>query len=231
MSLPHTPSEQKASITRIKENGIQIIKEHRNELPADTHDGDSLRRAVRVGHGLRAVEFVQLCREAAGENLRAGQRQVAHPRALILALSQDLSQNRPVEAREHVRRFHELFFTLSPDKAAIEGNIRRALYLCDESAFRYYKDWEEKGYYNRIISANINQTVRVDSVACDFERYPYIVTTYARQSLVRSSNITERSLVTRCRLLNSVRSDNNPHGFTMEQFTILENRDLRTIER
>ena len=152
-------------------------------------------------------------------------------KSLILALSQDLAQNRPVEAREHVRRFHELFFTLSPDKAAIEGNIRRALYLCDESAFRYYKDWEEKGYYNRIISANINQTVQVDSVACDFDRYPYIVTCYARQSLVRSSNITERSLVTRCRLLNSVRSDNNPHGFTMEQFTILENRDLRTMER
>ena len=152
-------------------------------------------------------------------------------KSLMLALSQDLSQNRPAEAREHVRRFHELFFTLSPDKAAIESNIRRALFLCDESAFRYYKDWEEKGYYNRIISANINQSIRVDSVACDFNSYPYVVTTYARQSLVRSSNITERSLVTRCRLLNSVRSDNNPHGFTMEQFNIVENRDLRTIER
>ena len=34
----------------------------------------------------------------------------------MLALSQDLSQNRPAEAREHVRRFHELFFTLSPEK-------------------------------------------------------------------------------------------------------------------
>ena len=152
-------------------------------------------------------------------------------KSLMLALSQDLSQNRPAEAREHVRRFHELFFTLSPDKAAIESNIRRALFLCDESAFRYYKDWEEKGYYNRIISANINQSIRVDSVACDFNSYPYVVTTYARQSLVRSSNITERSLVTRCRLLNSVRSDNNPHGFTMEQFNIVENRDLRTVER
>jgi len=81
-------------------------------------------------------------------------------KSLILALSQDLSQNRPVEAKEHIRRFHELFFTLSPDKAAIESNIRRALFLCDESAFRYYKDWEEKGYYNRIISANINQSIR-----------------------------------------------------------------------
>lgn len=124
-----------------------------------------------------------------------------------------------------------MFFTLSPDKAAIESNIRRSLYLCDESAFRYYKDWEEKGFYNRIISANINQSVRVDSVACDFEHYPYQVTTYARQYLTRASNVTERSLVTRCRLLNSVRSDNNPHGFTIERFTIVENRDLRTIER
>lgn len=41
-------------------------------------------------------------------------------KSLMLALSQDLEQNRPVEAREHVRRFHELFFTLSPDKSAIE---------------------------------------------------------------------------------------------------------------
>ncbi len=33
-------------------------------------------------------------------------------KSLMLALSQDLSQNRPVEAREHIKRFHELFFTL-----------------------------------------------------------------------------------------------------------------------
>ena len=37
-------------------------------------------------------------------------------KSLMLALSQDLSQNRPAEAREHVRRFHELFFGLSPQK-------------------------------------------------------------------------------------------------------------------
>ena len=44
-------------------------------------------------------------------------------KSLMLALSQDMTQNRPVEAREHVRRFHELFFTLSPDKSAIESNV------------------------------------------------------------------------------------------------------------
>ena len=43
-------------------------------------------------------------------------------KSLIMALSQDAARNRPVEAREHVRRLHELFFTLAPDKAAIESN-------------------------------------------------------------------------------------------------------------
>jgi len=152
-------------------------------------------------------------------------------KSLILALSQDLTQNRPVEAREHVKRFHELFFTLSPDKNAIESNIRRALFLVDKSAFGYYKDLQEKGYYNRIISGNISQTLQVDSIECNFDAYPYKMVTYARQLIIRESNITERSLVTRCNLINSVRSDNNPHGFIMENFEIIENKDLRVTER
>jgi conjugative transposon TraK protein len=152
-------------------------------------------------------------------------------KSLMLALSQDLSQNRPVEAKEHVKRFHELFFTLSPDKNAIESNIRRALFLVDKSAFGYYKDLQEKGYYNRIISGNINQNLQVDSILCDFDSYPYKAVTYARQLIIRESNLTERSLVTRCNLINSVRSDNNPHGFTMEAFEIVENKDLRVIDR
>lgn len=67
----------------------------------------------------------------------------------MLALSQDLRQNRPVEAREHVRRFHELFFTYGPEKSAIEGNV------------------------NRLIAGGILQTTQVDSVVCDMSAYPY----------------------------------------------------------
>lgn len=152
-------------------------------------------------------------------------------KSLMLALAQDLSQNRPVEAREHVRHFHELFFTLSPDKAAIESNIQRALYLTDRTAFEHYRDLAEKGYYNRIISGNVNQRLIVDSVVCNFERYPYDATTYARQRIIREKTITERSLITHGRLLNSQRSDNNPHGFILENFRVIENRDLGTYDR
>ena len=152
-------------------------------------------------------------------------------KSLMLALSQDMEQNRPAEAREHVRRFHELFFTLSPDKSAIEHNINRALILADKSAYNYYSDFTEKGYYNRVIAGNINQVAQVDSVVCDFNEYPYIAKTYARQLIIRQSNVTERTLVTVCKLLNSSRSDDNPNGFTIEGFTILENKDIRTVKR
>ena len=152
-------------------------------------------------------------------------------KSLMLALSQDLSQNRPVEAREHVRRFHELFFTLSPDKAAIESNLNRALLMADRSALSYYKALSEKGFFNRLIAGGISQTVRIDSIRCNFDSYPYQVTTYARQRIMRESTITERSLVTTCRLINAVRSDNNPQGFLLENLNVIENKDLATYDR
>jgi len=152
-------------------------------------------------------------------------------KSLMVALSQDMSINRPVEAREHVRRFHELFFTIAPDKNAIESNVKRAFNLAGQSAFNYYKDLHEKGYYNRIISGNIQQRIEVDSVVANFDHYPYDVKTYARQFIIRSSNLTIRKLVTNCSLVNSVRSDRNPQGFTIEKFNVIENRDIETVER
>ena len=152
-------------------------------------------------------------------------------KSLMLALAQDVSINRPVEAREHVRRFHELFFTLAPDKNAIESNMSRAFNLADKSAFDYYKDLLEKGYYNRIISGNVQQRIEMDSVVCNFDAYPYAVRTYAKQLIIRSSNVTKRSLVTSCYLVNSVRSDNNPQGFNIEKFVVTENRDVEVIKR
>lgn len=152
-------------------------------------------------------------------------------KSLMLALSQDMNQNRPAEAREHIRRFHELFFTLSPDKSAIQHNINRALILADKSAYNYYTDFVEKGYYNRIIAGNITQVVKVDSVVCDFNNYPYTAKTFAKQMIIRQSNVTERSLITSCRLTNASRSDDNPNGFIIEGLTILENKDIQTIKR
>lgn len=190
---------------------------------------------------LYAIVFALLCSGITGfalwQSYRFAEKQrqkiyvLDNGKSLMLALSQDASINRPVEAREHIRRFHELFFTLAPDKNAIEGNMKRAFNLADKSAFDYYKDLSEKGYYNRIISGNVQQRIEIDSVVCNFEKYPYAVRTYAKQFIIRSSNVTRRSLVTSCYLVNSVRSDNNPQGFNIEKFAVIDNRDIEVIER
>ena len=109
---------------------------------------------------LFGIVFIALCALVAvfsvGSAYRFAERQrekiyvLDGGKSLMLALSQDLAQNRPAEAREHVRRFHELFFTLSPEKSAIEHNLKRALLLSDKSAYNYYVDFAEKGYLSLI---------------------------------------------------------------------------------
>jgi conjugative transposon TraK protein len=152
-------------------------------------------------------------------------------KSLILALSQDLQQNRPVEARDHVRMFHERFFTLSPDNEAINQNLRRALFLADKSAYKYFTSLSEAGYYKELMSTNTRQYVVVDSLQCSFDTYPYQVATYARQVIVRPSTTTIRNLITTCELSNTVRSDNNPHGFLIERFNVVNNEDISTQKR
>ena len=59
----------------------------------------------------------------------------------------------------------------------------------------------------------------------------YFLCLVARQMIIRQSNVTERSLVTDCHLVNTGRSDDNPNGFMIEGLTILENKDLITTKR
>lgn len=147
------------------------------------------------------------------------------------AYASERKDNIPVEARDHVKTFHKLFFTLDPDDKAIAANITKALYLADGSAKRAYDDLKENGYYAGLISGNVNQTIAVDSLAVDINEYPYRFRCYATQSIVRPTSITTRSLVTEGALRNVSRSDNNPHGFLIERWSTIDNRDLKTVSR
>lgn len=152
-------------------------------------------------------------------------------KSLLVALREDISENRDAEARDHVKRFHELFFTLEPDKTYIENNVREALYLADRSAMEQYEAFKENNLYNQVIASDISMTLQTDSIRLDFSAYPYRFTFTGKQKIVRKSNITIRSLKTSGYLRNISRTDNNPHGFLMENWRIDENNDLETIRR
>ncbi|UEG54889.1 conjugative transposon protein TraK [Mucilaginibacter daejeonensis] len=144
------------------------------------------------------------------------------------AMSADRRENIPVEARDHIKMFHHYFFTLDPDEKVIEGNIRKALYLADESASNQYNGLKEKSYYNNLISGNISQEIQVDSIQLNMNSYPYFFKCYAKEKLVRATSTIHKVLITKGYLRNVGRSDNNPHGFLIEKWETIINRDTTT---
>lgn len=150
---------------------------------------------------------------------------------VLEAYSSSRKDNVAVEARDHVKTFHQLFFTLDPDDKAIKGNINKALYLADGSAKREYDNLRESGYYANIISGNISQELSIDSVIIDTNEYPYLFRCHATQKIIRTTSSLSRSLVTVGLLRNVTRSDNNPHGFLIERWLVTENKDLKTEPR
>lgn len=147
------------------------------------------------------------------------------------AAAGERKDNIPVEARDHIRNFHLLFFTLDPDEKVIGDNLNRALYLADASAKRVYENLKESGYYAGVISANISQRITVDSIRLDLASYPYYFRCYGQESIVRATSIVTRDLVTEGWLRDVSRSDNNAHGFLIERWSILENRDMKVEQR
>ncbi|MET3029156.1 conjugative transposon protein TraK [Flavobacterium sp. UW10123] len=147
------------------------------------------------------------------------------------AYASDRKDNVPVEARDHIKTFHQFFFSLDPDDKVIKTNVTKALYLADNSVKRIYDDLKENGYYSAIISGNISQTVAIDSIRIDINEYPYRFKCFARQNIIRTTSILNRNLITEGTLRNVSRSDNNPHGFLIERFNTLENKDLGTVNR
>jgi conjugative transposon TraK protein len=148
---------------------------------------------------------------------------------VLEAYATDRKDNVAIEARDHVRTFHQLFFTLAPDDKVIQANLGRALYLADESAKKAYDNLSENGYYANIIAGNINQQLQVDSVSVDLNNYPYHFRCYATENIIRTTSTVTRSLVTEGELRNVPRSDNNPHGFLIQRWATLENRDIKVI--
>jgi conjugative transposon TraK protein len=147
------------------------------------------------------------------------------------AYASDRKENIPVEARDHVKMFHQYFFTLDPDDKVIQANITKALYLADASAKREYDNLKENGYYANIIAGNISQEIKIDSVLVNINADPYYFRCYATQNIIPTTSTVSRSLITEGYLRNVSRSDNNPHGFLIEHWTTIENRDLKIENR
>lgn len=147
----------------------------------------------------------------------------------ILARQTDMQMNRPAEYRAHVDLFHSLFFSLTPDDKFIEYQMKKAMYLIDESGAQQYNNLKEKGYFTSILSSSSVLTIQTDSIFLDLPRKYFRY--YGKVRIDRRSTTVLRSLVTEGYLKDIPRSENNPHGIIIMNWKTLENKDLENVQK
>jgi conjugative transposon TraK protein len=147
----------------------------------------------------------------------------------IQAIQTDMQMNRPAEYRAHIELFHSLFFSLTPDDKYIEYQLKKAMYLVDESGVQQYNNLKENGYFNAILSSSSVLTLQTDSIALDLPRRYFKY--YGKLKIDRSSSTVLRSLITEGYLKDIRRSDNNPHGVLITSWKTLENKDLEDVQK
>lgn len=143
------------------------------------------------------------------------------------ATSVSFRMNRPAEYKSHVDLYHSYFFNVFPDDKQIEVNIKRALYLVDQSGMQQFNSLKEKGFYSQVISSNSYISLTTDSIILDNMEFTY----YGKQKISRRTSVTVRNLITKGRLIDAPRTDNNPHGVQIIDWRTIENKDLEYIER
>ncbi|MFD1771361.1 conjugative transposon protein TraK [Sphingobacterium suaedae] len=142
----------------------------------------------------------------------------------------DVQVNRPIEYRTHVNLFHSLFFTLTPDEKFIEYQMKRAMYLIDETGVLQYNNLREKGYFNSILSSSSVLTIQTDSIIIDPVKKYFRF--YGKQSIDRRSSKLVRSLVTEGYLRDlELRTENNAHGVLITRWKTLENKDISHVQK
>jgi len=165
-------------------------------------------------------------------------RQVADARKTIYILNNnvplqasqtDMQMNRPAEYRADVDLFHSLFFSLTPDDHYIEYQLRKAMYLVDQSGMEEYNNLKENGFFNSILSSSSVLTLQTDSIALDMPRRYFRY--YGKLKIDRRSSTVVRSLITEGYLKDIPRSDNNPHGVLIINWKTLENKDLSDVQK
>lgn len=145
---------------------------------------------------------------------------------VMIALGQNVKENRQAEAKAQLEVFHKLFFSLVPDMGEIKYNMSKAMLMADNSVSDQYTVLEESGYFRQICDAQIRCSYVCDSVKLDLNNYPYHAVVYGRTSIVRQSGTTVRLLVTSCNLRNVLRTDEIPHGFLIERFKVENNENM-----
>lgn len=129
-----------------------------------------------------------------------------------------------MEAKADIQLFHQYFFNLAPDDDYIKWTIGKALYMADGSALKQKQGMDESGFFNDVVSTSATCTIICDSIKLDERARKFVY--YGTQTIRRPSRTIRRTLITTGGLINTPRTENNPHGLLITNWRTLKNIDL-----
>ncbi|HEA29918.1 MAG TPA: hypothetical protein ENH91_07980 [Leeuwenhoekiella sp.] len=142
--------------------------------------------------------------------------------------------NLMVEGTSHLTKFHKLFFDFDPEREVISSNKEKWSYLADKSAVVQYERMEEDGFFQNIIAGSISSRLEIEDIEITPSDNPnYLNFTFnGKQQLMRSTSITTRNVITtgKIRILDN-RTINNPHGFMIVNWRIVNNSTINSGKR
>lgn len=150
---------------------------------------------------------------------------------VALAASKGSEIDRYHEIELHLKEFHRLMFNLPPSRAAIDAQMEAAYSLCDRSAFEYYNNQDEVGFYQKLEEANAVQWLVMDSLTVDMGSYPYREAYYGKIYIQRQSRITKFDFISTGQVVDVGRSSVNPHGLLIEKFRVVRNQSIESKSR
>lgn len=150
---------------------------------------------------------------------------------VALAATKGSEVDRPHEVELHLTEFHRLMFNLPPSRAAIDIQMESAYNLCDRSAFEYYNNLDEAGFYQKLEEANAVQWLVMDSLKIDMSSYPYKEIYFGKKYIQRQSRITKFDFVSTGQVVDVGRSSTNPHGLLLEKFRVIKDERMESISR
>lgn len=149
--------------------------------------------------------------------------------ALAASAGQEIDRSHEIEL--HVKEFHRLMFNLPPSRTAIMAQMDAAFEMCDRSAYEYYNNQDETGFYQKLEDGNVVQWLVMDSLKVNMGTYPYQEAFFGKIYLQRQSRITQYDFVSTGQVVDVGRSASNPHGLLMERFRVVRNQRVETRQR
>jgi conjugative transposon TraK protein len=130
----------------------------------------------------------------------------------------NLVQYREAEINNHIKTFHQLYWTL--DQYNYEKKITEALNLIGQSGKDLYLFMKSEGYFSRIVSQNLIQTLTIDAIKINQDIYPFVITVEGEMLLKRTDQkiTSNQSFNATMVLYNVDRTNENPHGLLIENY-------------